>query len=206
MTRRVITYTGVMARWQTGAQDRLEQAALALFLEQGFSETTVPQIAARAGLTTRTFFRYFADKREVLFGGDDSVPALVQHMLAQAPPEVRPVSLIVSQLASFAETVFGHRHQVLGIRHQIIRTDQGLRERELQKKATLKAAIVDGFVQRGTDELTATLAADLAMMVLGTALARWLTSDGSAPLSTAVAQVLAAFRTLASEVEWTTIP
>ncbi|MGY2896652.1 AcrR family transcriptional regulator [Deinococcus sp. UYEF24] len=206
MTRRAITYTGRMARWQTGARDRLEQAALALFLEQGFAETTVPQIAARAGLTTRTFFRHFADKREVLFAGEESVPTLVQHLMAQAPSDMRPVPLIISQLGPFAETVFGQRRDVLGRRHQIISTDQGLRERELQKKATLRASIVDGFVRRGTDELTATLAADLAMMVLGTALAQWLNSDGSAPLSAVIATVLDAFRRLASEVELQAIP
>ena len=190
-----------MARWQAGARDRLEQAALALFLEQGFAETTVPQIAARAGLTTRTFFRHFADKREVLFAGDEAVPMLVQRLIAQAPAEVRPVPLIFSQLGPFAETVFGHRRDVLRTRHRIISTDQGLRERKLQKMETLRASIIDGFVGRGTDELTATLAADLAMMVLGTALARWLSSDGSAPLSTVVTDVLAVLRTLASEVE-----
>lgn len=195
-----------MARWQAGAQGRLEQAALALFLEQGFAETTVPQIAARAGLTTRTYFRHFADKREVLFAGDESVPTLVRHLMAQAPPEVRPVPLIFSQLGLFAETVFGHRRDVLRLRHQIISTDQGLRERDLQKMATLRASIVDGFAQRNTDALTAALAADLAMMVLGTALVEWLGSDGSTPLSVVVTQVLAAFQNLASEVEPKAVP
>ncbi|SMB81129.1 TetR/AcrR family transcriptional regulator [Deinococcus hopiensis] len=195
-----------MARWEGGAQDRLERAALALFLEQGFAETTVPQIAAQAGLTTRTFFRHFADKREVLFAGDDAVPALVQRFMAQVPPDVRPVPLILSQLAPFAETVFGHRRDVLMLRHRIISLDQGLEERKLQKMATLRAAIVNGFMHRHTDELTAGLAADLAMMVLGTALTRWLTLDESTPLSAVVAQVLAAFRQLASELEIKSVP
>lgn len=190
-----------MARWQSGAQDRLEQAALKLFLEQGFAETTVPQIAARAGLTTRTFFRHFADKREVLFAGDESVPTFVKQQMAQAPSAVRPVPLILSQLSPFAETVFGHRRDILRQRQRIISTDQGLRERELQKMATLRASIVDGFVQRGTDELTASLVADLAMVVLSTALAQWLNSDESTPLTSVVAKVLAAFQSLASEVE-----
>jgi AcrR family transcriptional regulator len=195
-----------MARWQAGARERLEHAALALFLEQGFAETTVPQIAARAGLTTRTFFRHFADKREVLFAGDHAVPTFVRQLMAQAPPALRPIPLILSQLGPFADTVFGQRRDVLNRRHQIVRTDQGLRERELQKMATLRVAIVEGFVQRGTNELTATLAADLAMMVLGTALAQWLHADESTPLSTVVAEVLATFRTLASEVELLTVP
>ncbi|WP_407572528.1 TetR/AcrR family transcriptional regulator [Deinococcus altitudinis] len=190
-----------MARWKKGAQDRLEQAALALFLEQGFAETTVPQIAVRAGLTTRTFFRHFADKREVLFAGDEAVPALVQSLIAQAPPDTRPVPLILSHLGPFAETVFGHRRDVLLLRSRIISLDQGLEERKLQKMAMLRAAIVDGFLHRQVDELTATLAADLAMMVLGTALTRWLTAGESRPLSSVLAEVLIAFRQLTSEFE-----
>lgn len=201
MTRRVVTYTGTVARWQTGARDRLEQAALALFQEQGFAETTVPQIAARAGLTTRTFFRHFADKREVLFAGDDAVPLLVQHLLAQAPPEVPPVPLVFSQLGPFADTVFGQRRETMAARQRIIHSDQGLRERELQKMATLRTSIVGGLIRRGSDDLTASLVAGLAMMVLGTALTQWLHSDGSTPLSTGVAQVLAALTHLAAEAE-----
>ncbi len=195
-----------MARWQTGAQARLEQAALALFLEQGFAETTVPQIAARAGLTTRTFFRHFADKREVLFAGDAEVPTLVLQRMAQVPPDVRPVQLILSQLGPFAETVFGQQRGVLHVRETIISTDQGLRERKLQKMATLRAAIAEGFMRRGSDELTATLAADLAVMVLGTALTQWLDSDESTPLSAVITRVLAAFKTLTSEGDAHSVP
>jgi AcrR family transcriptional regulator len=179
---------------------------VSLFLEQGFAETTVPEIAARAGLTTRTFFRHFADKREVLLAGDESVPTFVQHLMAQTPPDVRPVPLILSKLGPFAETVFGHRHDMLRLRHRIIITDQGLRERDLQKTATLRTAIVGGFVQWGTDKLTASLVADLAIMVQGTALAQWINSDGPVPLSTAVAEVLAAFKRLTSEVEPDALP
>lgn len=195
-----------MARWQAGARDRLEEAALELFLEYGFAETTVPQIAARAGLTTRTFFRHFTDKREVLFAGDEAVPALVQRLMAQLPLELRPMPLILSQLGPFAETVFGGRRDVLILRNLIVSLDQGLEERKLQKMSTLRASIVDGFIQRHTDELTATLAADLAMMVLGTALTRWLSSDDSMPLSTVVATVLAAFQRLALELKTESVP
>ncbi|WP_456832864.1 TetR family transcriptional regulator [Deinococcus sp. UYEF24] len=188
-----------MARWQTGAQHRLEQAALELFLEQGFSETTVPQIAARAGLTTRTFFRYFADKREVLFADGDTT-ALVERLMEQTDHSATPVGLIVSQLGPFAEAVFGARREALLLRHRIVETDQGLRERELRKMATLKWSIVGGFIRRGCDELTAALAADLAMSVLGAALERWLTAEPGPKLSAFVADALAAFRNLAAEM------
>src|SRR5215471_5784528 len=66
MSAAVITYDRGMGRWEPNARGRLEQAALELFLERGFEQATVTEIARRAGLTQRTFFRYFADKREVL--------------------------------------------------------------------------------------------------------------------------------------------
>src|SRR5437879_11940076 len=64
-------YDRRMARWEGGARERLQAAALKRFTEQGFDGTTVAEIAATAGLTERTFFRYFADKREVRFYGSE---------------------------------------------------------------------------------------------------------------------------------------
>ena len=69
MSTAVIVYDGVMGRWEPDARGRLAKAALELYSEQGFDQTTVEDIARRAGLTERTFFRHFSDKREVLFSG-----------------------------------------------------------------------------------------------------------------------------------------
>lgn len=196
MTRRVILYTLDMARWEGNAQGRLEAAALELFLEQGFAETTVPQIAARAGLTTRTFFRHFADKREVLFRGDAEVPVLVSYMMTQAPAALGPVALITSYLGMFAETVFGGQREALLRRHAVVQADAGLRERELRKKETVREAIVNGFTSRGEAALTAAIAADMAMAVLGAALERWLTAQDDAPLTEYVTEALRALEAL----------
>src|SRR5580692_4264648 len=101
-----------MSRWQPDARERLERAALQLFTEQGFAATTVPQITARAGLTTRTFFRHFADKREVIFGGDE-IPALATRLMAEAPPSLTPMTLIIRGLRTVAETRFeGRREEI----------------------------------------------------------------------------------------------
>jgi len=196
MARRVIIYTLDMARWEGNAQGRLEKAALELFSEQGFAETTVPQIAARAGLTTRTFFRHFTDKREVLFQGDDEVPAFVTRMMAQAPAALGPVALIVAQLGFFAETVFGGQREQLLRRHAVVQADAGLRERELRKKETVREALVGGFISRGEDRLVAAIAADVAMAVLGAALERWLGAQGDTPLTDHVNESLRALQTL----------
>ena len=74
-----------MGRWEPNARGRLEQAAMELYLERGFDQTTVAEIAERAGLTERTFFRHFADKREVLFAGAGALQELLVSAVAGAP-------------------------------------------------------------------------------------------------------------------------
>ena len=80
-----------MGRWQPNARGRLEQAALELYVERGFEQTTVEEIARRAGLTERTFFRHFADKREVLFAGAASLQDLLVRSVASAPDAATPI-------------------------------------------------------------------------------------------------------------------
>ncbi|WP_420116296.1 helix-turn-helix domain-containing protein, partial [Micromonospora sp.] len=92
-----------MARWRPDARERLRQAALELFAEQGFAATTVPAITARAGLTTRTFFRHFADKREVLFADEAEISAFATELMATAPTD-EPLTFIVAGLRTVAET------------------------------------------------------------------------------------------------------
>ena len=181
MTSRVIIYSGVMGRWRPDARQRLERAALELFTEQGFAATTVPQITARAGLTTRTFFRHFTDKREVLFGGPE-IPAMATRLMTDAPPGLDPATLIVAGLRTVAETRFEGRREEVRERRAIIRSDEGLRERDLRKRADLAAAIRAGLVSREVAATTATLLADSTVTVLYVALDEWLEQDGDQPL------------------------
>src|SRR5271165_7210629 len=98
MSVAVITYDRHMGRWEPDSRGRLEQAALALYGEHGFDNTTVAEIAARAGLTERTFFRYFADKRDVLFGGAGTLQHLLVGAVASAPDSAAPIDAIASAL------------------------------------------------------------------------------------------------------------
>src|SRR5580658_5362057 len=91
-----------MVRWEPGARERLQQAALELFASQGFEQTTAEQIARAAGLTERTFFRYFADKREVLFQGQEQFVAAFVSGVAAAPPDATPLELVAAALRSAA--------------------------------------------------------------------------------------------------------
>jgi AcrR family transcriptional regulator len=176
MTRHVITYTEYVSRWRPDARERLEHAAIELFTEQGFAATTVPQITARAGLTTRTFFRHFADKREVLFGGEE-IPEFAARIIADTPASLDPITLIIAGLQTVAETRFAGRRDEFRQRRAIILSDEGLRERELRKRAALAEVIRDGFAGRGVDARTAALLADSSVTVLNVALGEWLDQD-----------------------------
>ena len=169
-----------------------------LFNEQGFAETTVPQITARAGLTTRTFFRHFADKRAVLFAGDEELPALVARLAADAPASLSLMRVITHGLTAAATRLEGQR-AYLRARRAVIQTDEGLREREMRKGATLSDAINQAFRNRGVDELTAMLAAQLAATVFSVTLDRWLDQDGEQLLSELLNDTLRALRAVTTE-------
>ncbi|WP_344846490.1 helix-turn-helix domain-containing protein [Kribbella ginsengisoli] len=188
-----------MSRWQPDARERLERAALELFAEQGFAATTVPEITARAGLTTRTFFRHFADKREVLFSGEEEVPGLVTQMMADAPAALDPVTLIVEGLKTIAETRFEGRREELREKRQIVRTDESLRERNLRKLAALRDAIHTGFVARGVAPLPATLLAEISVTLLNVSLNEWLDQTADRPLFDIVLDTLESLQTTVAD-------
>src|SRR6202035_2298884 len=98
MSAAAIKYDRGMGRWEPNARGRLEQAALELYLERGFEQTTVAEIAKRAGLTERTFFRHFADKREVLFSGAGALEELLVSAVAGAPESSAPMAAVAAGL------------------------------------------------------------------------------------------------------------
>jgi len=193
MTWRVITYSVAMGRWRPDARQRLEQAALELFSTQGFAATTVPQITARAGLTTRTFFRHFADKREVLYGGDE-IPELATRLITDAPASLDPAMLLIGGLQTVAETRFEGRREEIRVRRAIVRSDEGLRERDLRKRADLGEAIRAGFTGRGVDATTAVLLAETAVTVVQVALEGWLDRDDDRTLFEIMLETIGSLR------------
>ncbi|GAB3610103.1 TetR family transcriptional regulator [Humibacter ginsengiterrae] len=182
-----------MSRWRPDARERLEAAALELFERQGFAATTVPQIAERAGLTTRTFFRYFADKREVIYA-DDQFPALVRSMFADAPADLSPIELIVESIRRFSDEELEHQRDKIRRRSAIVLSDPGLRERSLRKRAEIAEAIRDGLLERGVPARTATLLADTTANVFEVSLAEWIDADDGRALSDLVLENLAVLR------------
>ena len=174
-------YTRLMGRWQPNARGRLEQAAMELYGESGFEQTTVAEIAERAGLTERTFFRYFADKREVLFGGAEEVKGLLVEAVASAPEDALPLEAVGAGLTAFGTVLEDQRGREFARRRQrIIASNNELRERELIKLATWATALAGALRARGVDEATANLAGQVGIAVFRTAFDRWVgTARGS---------------------------
>lgn len=171
-----------MGRWEPDARDRLERAAIDLFVERGFEHVTVPEITERAGLTTRTFFRHFTDKREVLFADADRMPDLAARLVRNAPPGLGPIDVVSHGLVELASTAFEGRLDELVRRKSIVDGNDGLRERELRKMETLVGAIADAFRQRGVDPFTAAVVAETGVGVVKVALRQWIESNGAEPL------------------------
>src|ERR1700741_3434425 len=99
-----------MARWEPNARERLAKAALELFTEQGYDTTTVIEIAERAGLTKKTFFRHFADKREGLFFGQEDLVQVFTHSIPEAPDSATPIETIATALNAL-DQVFGQERR-----------------------------------------------------------------------------------------------
>ncbi|WP_349898177.1 TetR family transcriptional regulator [Parafrigoribacterium soli] len=162
-----------MGRWDPDARERLERAALELFAEQGFAATTVPQITGRAGLTTRTFFRYFADKREVLFSGEAEMRSQFADVIRGAPSDLSAMDLVQYALEAAAATIFEPRFADLRNWRTVVASDEGLRERALRKQQLSTETAIVALRERGLDGQTAAVLAGLASVLLQSAVGAW---------------------------------
>jgi AcrR family transcriptional regulator len=143
-----------------------------LFVERGYDLTTVADIAERAGLTARTFFRYFADKREVLFHGAELLQETMVSALRDAPADASPVEAIAAALDATGD-FFGEHREFARQRSSVIAANAELRERELIKFATLSGALAQALRTRGIGDPDASLAAEAGIAVFRVAFERW---------------------------------
>ena len=173
MSAAVIKYDRGMSRWEPDARGRLEAAALALYGERGFEQTTVAEIAKRAGLTERTFFRHFADKREVLFWGAGTLQDFLVSAVAGAPDSAAPIDAVAAGLEAVGP-LFAERREGARQRQAVIAANAELRERELIKLASLASAMADALRRRGVADPAASLAAEAGVAVFRIAFERWI--------------------------------
>jgi AcrR family transcriptional regulator len=160
-----------MSRWKPDARGRIAQAAMDLYAHQGFDRTTVAEIAEKAGVTERTFFRHFSDKREVLFGGSDRLLELMVKAVADAPRSAVPIEAVAAALEA-STTVLTNR-EYSRRRQKIIAANLDLQERELIKMATLASAMSRALRRRGVPESTASLTAETGIAVFRVAFQHW---------------------------------
>lgn len=176
-----------MGRWQPDARGRLALAAMQLYAERGYEQTTVADIAEHAGLSARTFFRHFTDKREVLFAGSDLLGARLAEAVAAQPAGVAPLVAVARALDAVAELI-GDDHDWSRTRRDVIAATAELQERERSKMAAWASVLAHGLVARGVDEAAAVLAAESGVAVFRVAFEDWV--DG--PDDRRLAEVLAA--------------
>ena len=189
-----------MGRWEPDSQGRLQEAALALYSERGFDQTPVAQIAARAGLTERTFFRHFADKREVLFAGSEVLRERILAGVKGAPAGVGPLDAVALGLDAAAAMLGAFRRDLARQRQSVIAANPELRERELSKLAAYASGVRDALHGRGVGEPRATLAAEAGMTVLRVALERWAWAEEECDLTTVMRDCVAGLREVATGV------
>jgi AcrR family transcriptional regulator len=162
-----------MSRWGPDARGRLAQAALELYGERGFDQTTAAEIANRAGLTERTFFRHFADKREVLFAGSAQLQSLLVDAVASAPASAAPMDAVTAALMAAGDVFTEGRRSYSRERTAVISASAELRERELIKMASLASAIAEALRGRGVSDTAASLTAEAGIAVFRVTFDRW---------------------------------
>ncbi len=163
-----------MTRWEPGATERLQAAALDLFAAQGFEQTTAAEIAGSVGLTERTFFRHFADKREVLFHGQDQLARTFLQGIEAAPADAAPLEVVAAAVQSTAGFFADERRSHSRMRQSVIGQNPALQEREQHKFRALGVVVGEALRVRGVTEPAATLAAESGITIFGVAFAQWI--------------------------------
>jgi len=182
-----------MARWEPDARGRLSVAALDLYLERGYDQTTVVDIAERAGVTERTFFRHFADKREVLFDATNQLQNDVVAAVADAPAELSPVEVVelaMSEGPTFLEQRRAHARR----RAAALAATPALMERELLKIHGLRGAVASALEDRGVPALAARVAAEMGGSCFSAGFAQWVEADDARSLSSYIHEAFAQLR------------
>jgi AcrR family transcriptional regulator len=186
-----------VARWEPDALGRLVVAALELFAERGYDQTTVADVAERAGVTERTFYRYFTDKREVLFGAGQVWEDQIIAGIEDADTSLAPLDVVVAGLVAGA-SLFDERRAFALRRAAVLAATPSLQERELLKMTRLAEAIALALGRRGVPDFDAQLAAETGVAAFRVAFSRWIAdASGDLSLGAHIAEATCALRALA---------
>jgi AcrR family transcriptional regulator len=196
-----------MPRWEPRAEDRLREAALELFLEHGYENVTVTEITERAGLTRRSFSRYFTDKRDVLFAESEQLPAALARSVRQAGDNLSSFEALLTALVDVAGVLADQAPAPLAAqRRTVVRASPELQERGRTKFAAVTDAVADALRDRGTAESEATLLAQVGVAIFRTAFERWTDQPGAAGLPARVREAAAELAAGLGTVDFTAPP
>ena len=185
-----------MPRNGADVRKRLQLAALELFSERGYEETTAAEIAAKAGVTERTFFRHFPDKREVLFDGDTAFIEVLTSAVRHAPPALGPWDTLFLAFNAVKQ-IFVENRPFTEPRQRVIASNPALQERAVAKTRSVIAAVASALCERGLTVPQANLAAQMGMATLSHGVSAWF-NDGSIDLGEHIVRAFQEARDLSS--------
>lgn len=183
-----------MVRWEPGTRERLYAAALELFATRGYEQTTAAEIAQSIGLSERTFFRHFADKREVVFAGSE-IPETAARLITAASADLEPMQVVRQVLHQVAAARFDGHHQQMAVWRRVIEGADELRDRDARKRSDLVRAARAAFVERGQTPMQATVVAEVGVLVFQVALETWAAEPDPGPMADTIDTVFAALPT-----------
>lgn len=189
-----------MPRWEPDARERLVSAALHLFSEQGFDDTTVAEIADRAGLTKSTFFRYFPDKRDVLTAGQETLSRLFVEGISEAPADATPLTAVAAGLERAAGAMRPFNRELAPHMQAAIAASTELQERAALKQVGISAAMAEALRARGAGDSVARLAAELGALAFKEAFATWAAADNQEEFGDLARAALDRLRTTVTEL------
>jgi AcrR family transcriptional regulator len=194
-----------MPRWDPYAEDRLREAALELFLEHGYENVTVAEITERAGLTRRSFSRYFADKRDVLFAESEQLPVVLARSVRQADDTLSPFEALLAALMDVAGGL-ADQAPLAAQRRAVVKASPELQERGRTKFAAVTDAVADALRDRGAAESEATLLAEVGVAIFRTAFERWTDQPDHVGLPTRIREAAAELAASLGAVDFATLP
>jgi len=194
-----------MPRWDPNAEDRLREAALELFLEHGYENVTVAEITERAGLTRRSFSRYFADKRDVLFAESERLPAALAHSVRGADETLTPFEALLTALLDVTRGL-ADEPSLAAQRRAIVHASPELQERGRTKLAAATDAVAEALRDRGTAEFEATLLAEVGVAIFRTAFERWTDQPDQVGLPARIREAATDLATSLGTVDFATLP
>jgi len=196
---------GTMPRWAPRAEDRLREAALELFLEHGYENVTVAEITERAGLTRRSFSRYFTDKRDVLFAGSERLPGLLARSVGNADSTLSSFEALLSALVDVGG-VLADQAPLAAQRRAVVQASPELQERGRTKFAAVTDAVADALRDRGAAESEATLLAQVGVAIFRTAFERWTDQRADVGLPARIREVAAELAASLGAVDFAALP